>query len=181
VSLLNPKVIRELRLASMDEDRRTPVRHFLPASRRTLLQARPTTADTQKELSGFSRRDADAFPILPDDRGGRPIRCPRSSSRHLQTSDELAQRLARAALGGICGSFRAAPARSVGIVTKSAASSLDWWFESRPDQGGVGFDRKSALRSPLLPGSAYVLLHHAFGEVNGKRGTGGTRSAEWAR
>src|SRR5207245_4750762 len=27
--------------------------------------------------------------------------------------------------------------------------------------------------SPYSPGSAYVLLHHAFGEVNGKRGTWG--------
>ena len=31
--------------------------------------------------------------------------------------------------------------------------------------------------SPYAPGSAYVLLHHVFGEVNGKRGKWGHGSA----
>jgi len=44
-----------------------------------------------------------------------------------------------------------------------------------------GFDSQVGhFASPYSPGSAYVLLHHAFGEVNGKRGTG-TRARGMAR
>ncbi len=37
------------------------------------------------------------------------------------------------------------------------------------------------MLSPYAAGSAYVMLHHAFGEVNGKKGSGATPSAAWAR
>jgi phytoene dehydrogenase-like protein len=30
------------------------------------------------------------------------------------------------------------------------------------------------MRAPIAPGTAYVLLHHSFGEVNGKKGVWGT-------
>jgi phytoene dehydrogenase-like protein len=51
---------------------------------------------------------------------------------------------------------------------------LDGWFESDPIKAVLGFDAVVGnLASPYAPGSAYVLLHHAFGEVNGKRGVWG--------
>src|SRR5262249_7257755 len=60
------------------------------------------------------------------------------------------------------------------IVTRSAGELLDWWFESDPVKAAFGFDAQVGhFASPYSPGSAYVLLHHAFGEVNGKRGTWG--------
>lgn len=31
----------------------------------------------------------------------------------------------------------------------------------------------SVVQSPYAPGSAYVLLHHVFGEINGKKGVWG--------
>src|SRR5438552_19051155 len=59
-------------------------------------------------------------------------------------------------------------------VTKSAGERLDGWFESDPIKAVFGFDSQVGhFASPYAPGSAYVLLHHAFGEVNGKRGTWG--------
>src|SRR5438552_12812116 len=59
-------------------------------------------------------------------------------------------------------------------VTQSAGDLLDWWFESDPIKAVFGFDSQVGhFASPYSPGSAYVLLHHAFGEVNGKRGTWG--------
>lgn len=37
------------------------------------------------------------------------------------------------------------------------------------------------LASPFDPGTAYVLQHHAFGEVNGKKEYGATPLEEWGR
>jgi phytoene dehydrogenase-like protein len=51
---------------------------------------------------------------------------------------------------------------------------LDGWFESDPIKAVLGFDSVvGSLASPYTPGSAYVLLHHVFGETEGKRGAWG--------
>ena len=51
---------------------------------------------------------------------------------------------------------------------------LDHWFESDPIKAVLGFDSiTGTYGSPYSPGSAYVLLHHVFGEVNGKKGAWG--------
>jgi phytoene dehydrogenase-like protein len=60
------------------------------------------------------------------------------------------------------------------LFTKSAADYLEGWFESEPVQAVFGFDSiVGNYASPYTPGTAYVLLHHAFGEVNGKKGAWG--------
>jgi phytoene dehydrogenase-like protein len=60
------------------------------------------------------------------------------------------------------------------LFTKSAGDLLDRWFESEPIKAAFGFDAVVGnFASPYAPGSAYVLLHHVFGEVNGKRGQWG--------
>src|SRR5690606_23227510 len=57
---------------------------------------------------------------------------------------------------------------------KSAGDWLDGWFESDPIKACYGFDSVVCnFASPYTPGSAYVLLHHVFGEVNGKKGAWG--------
>jgi phytoene dehydrogenase-like protein len=51
---------------------------------------------------------------------------------------------------------------------------LDGWFASEPIKALLGFDAVVGnLASPYTPGSGYVLLHHVFGEVNGKSGAWG--------
>src|SRR3546814_8883051 len=51
---------------------------------------------------------------------------------------------------------------------------LDQWFESAPLKAVLGWDSVVGnFASPYTPGSAYVLLHHVFGEVNGKTGAWG--------
>jgi phytoene dehydrogenase-like protein len=51
---------------------------------------------------------------------------------------------------------------------------LDRWFESAPIKAAFGFDAVVGnFASPYAPGSGYVLLHHVFGEVNGRRGQWG--------
>jgi phytoene dehydrogenase-like protein len=60
------------------------------------------------------------------------------------------------------------------LFTKSAADFLDQWFESDILKGALAFDSiVGAYASPHTPGTAYVLLHHCFGEVNGKSGVWG--------
>src|SRR6478736_2055646 len=54
------------------------------------------------------------------------------------------------------------------------AERLDGWFESAPIKAVYGFDGiVGNFASPYTPGSGYVLLHHVFGEVNGKKGAWG--------
>ncbi len=60
------------------------------------------------------------------------------------------------------------------LFTKSAGELLDAWFESEPLKAVLGWDAiVGNFASPYAPGSAYVLLHHVFGEVNGKAGAWG--------
>jgi len=60
------------------------------------------------------------------------------------------------------------------LFTKSAGDVLDRWFESAPIKAAFGFDSiVGNFASPYTPGSAYVLLHHLFGGVNGKPGQWG--------
>ncbi len=56
------------------------------------------------------------------------------------------------------------------LFTKSAADYLDGWFEGELVKALFGFDAVVGnYASPYTPGTAYVMLHHAFGEVNGKK------------
>jgi len=57
---------------------------------------------------------------------------------------------------------------------KSAGEILDHWFDSELLKGMLGFDAITGFYgSPYTPGSAYVLLHHVFGEANGVKGAWG--------
>jgi len=180
VSLLNPKVIRELDLAGHGlriVERRCA--NFLPtADGRYLLTGE---GRTQAEVARFSARDAARLP------------------EYAERLEAIAQVLRELALttppNVLEGSWRAAlpelvRAARVGgrlrrldmssrrellaLFAMSAGDYLDNWFESDPLKAVYGFDGiVGNYASPYTPGSAYVLLHHVFGEVNGKRGVWG--------
>jgi phytoene dehydrogenase-like protein len=60
------------------------------------------------------------------------------------------------------------------LFTRSAGDMLDEWFDSDLIKALFGFDAiVGNYASPYAAGSAYVMLHHAFGEVNGKKGVWG--------
>jgi len=60
------------------------------------------------------------------------------------------------------------------LFARSARTVLDGWFESEAVKAAFGFDAVVGnYASPDTLGSAYVLLHHVFGEVNGRRGAWG--------
>src|SRR6202012_116755 len=60
------------------------------------------------------------------------------------------------------------------LFTRSAGEMLDERFEHDLVKALYGFDAiVGNYASPYAAGSAYVMLHHAFGEVNGKKGVWG--------
>jgi len=60
------------------------------------------------------------------------------------------------------------------IFTKSVADFLALYFENDFVKGAFAFDGLVGnYADTRSPGSAYVLMHHAFGEVNGKKGIWG--------
>ena len=62
----------------------------------------------------------------------------------------------------------------VKIFTQSAAEFLDEWFESEQIKVTLATDGViGANGGPRSPGTAYILLHHCMGGVNGHRGLWG--------
>jgi phytoene dehydrogenase-like protein len=180
VSLLNPKVIRDLELE----------RHGLRIVEREISNFLPTEdgrylavggGRTHAEVAKFSARDAarlDAYSgqleRIADVLREAVLETPpnvvegdwRSALAELGRAGRLGRRLSRLGL----------PMRQrlLKLFASSAGDYLDEWFESDPIKAVFGFDGiVGGFTSPYAAGSAYVLLHHAFGEVNGKKGVWG--------
>src|SRR5467141_4764975 len=74
----------------------------------------------------------------------------------------------------------------VQLMTMSAADFLDQWFETEPLKATMSASGIiGTFQGPRSPGTAYVLLHHYMGEIDGafrawgipKGGTGGVSNA----
>jgi phytoene dehydrogenase-like protein len=180
VSLLNPKVIRELELAQHGlriVERR--LSNFLPtADGRYLLVGGGRTRD---EVGKFSSADAarldeyaaklDAIAeVLRDLVLETPPNVVEGSWR-----EALPEFVRAARVGGRVRKLDMSARRDLlRLFASSAGDYLDGWFESDPVKAVYGFDGVVGnYASPYSPGSAYVLLHHVFGEVNGKKGAWG--------
>ena len=177
VSLLNPKVIRDLRLAEHGlRVVERPFSNFLPFPDGGYIEVGGGLEATQREVARFSKRDAERLPAYyrrldavaevlrdllletPPNVGG--------GLHDLFSAWKSGRRLNKLPL--------AAKRDVLDLFTLSAGEWLDRWFESEPIKACFGFDSVVGnFASPYSPGSAYVLLHHVFGEVNGKRGTWG--------
>jgi len=176
VSLLNPKVIADLRLAAHGlRIVERPFANFLPTEDDYLKVGGGLEA-TQREVARFSRRDAERLPAYYErlDAVADVLR-----SLVLQTPPNvgggLHELLAAWKTGRHLNALPIEAKRDVlDLFTLSAAEWLDRWFESEPLRACLAFDSVVGnFASPHTPGSAYVLLHHVFGEVNGKRGAWG--------
>jgi len=177
VSLLNPKVIADMRLAERGlvvVER--PISNFLPQPDGRYLKLGGGLARTQAEFRKFSDRDADALPAyyemlegVADVLRDLALRTPPNAGGGLKDL------LAAASQGRRLAAMPLVRQRDVlDLFTKSARTFLDAWFESEAVKAAFGFDAVVGnYASPDTPGSAYVLLHHVFGEVNGKKGAWG--------
>jgi phytoene dehydrogenase-like protein len=176
VSLLRPKVIADLKLH--DRGYRVierTISNFFPFSD-TYLKLGGGADRTMAEFARFSPTDASAYP-------------------HYDAAlEKVAQVLRDLALqtppnvGGGFGALAAAARQGwpvakmdlgtqrdlLDIFTKSAREFLDGWFENDHVKSAFAFDAVVGnFAGVSTPGSAYVLLHHVFGEVNGKLGAWG--------
>ena len=180
VSLLNPKIIRELDLAVHGlRIVGRPLANFLPLGDGSFLKV--GGSHTKREVAKFSARDAECL----DDYQrclaavGNVLR-----ASVLETPPNVVEGSAFAAITELLKAGRIANRiRSLGLdlqrdfldlFAASAGDFLDSWFESAPIKAAFGFDSVVGnYASPYTSGSAYVLLHHSFGEVNGKKGVWG--------
>src|SRR6478736_5781202 len=180
VSLLNPKVSADLRLA--DHGLRIVERraqNFLPAPDGSYLLTGEGL--TRQSVAKLSERDAGRIGAFTRELEG--------------IADVLRQLVLRPppnivegfGVGTIREAFNALGTANIlrrltleqqrsllDLFTRSAGEMLDDAFESDLVKALYGFDAiVGNYASPYAAGSAYVMLHHAFGEVNGKKGVWG--------
>ncbi len=177
VSLLNPKVLNELELHRHGlEIVARDLPNFLPISDTEMFPVHCDLAAKKAEIARFSQHDADAL----DD--------------YDATIEHLANVLRELVLetppnvgGGLSDLGRAVKAVKkfnkldlpelrdlADIMIMSAADFLGRWFENETVKAMFAYDGiVGTMASPYHPGTAYVLLHHAFGEVNGVKGAWG--------
>lgn len=177
VSLLNPKVIADLELAKHGLTVvHRPAANFWPIDDQRYLLTRGGIAERQAAIAQFSPRDAERLPAYdtmlehaadvlrdlvlttPPNAGGGMIETVKGAlvGKRLMDLGLKDKRIL------------------VDLFTRSASDFLDGWFESDVVKAAFAFDGiVGNYAAPSTPGTAYVLLHHCFGEVNGKRGAWG--------
>lgn len=189
VSLLRPEIIRDLDLTSHGLKMLPLESTLTPTQDGNSLYRSPDSHRTYREIAKFSKRDAEAYSdysrtmyfmaravrymlgIIPPDP---------TSWKFKDLNGFL--KLSKHMLGLSTDDFYMLSK----LMTMSSADFLEEWFESDPliatlsVSGIIGTNL-----GPRSPGTAYVLLHHYMGEVDGvarawgfqKGGTGGVADA----
>jgi phytoene dehydrogenase-like protein len=176
VSLLRPKVIADMKLH--DHGYRVierTISTFFPFPD-TYLKLGGGSDRTQAEFARFSKKDAAAYPaydaalekvagVLRD----LALQAPPNVGGGVHAL------IAAARQGWPMAKMDLATQRDLlDVFTKSARDFLDGWFEDDHVKSAFAFDAVVGNYAGVsTPGSAYVLLHHVFGEVNGKLGAWG--------
>ncbi len=176
VSLLRPKVIKDMRLHERGWRiiERT-ISNFFP-NENGYLKLGGGEDRTRAEFARYSQKDADIFPQyeealerVADVLRDLALKTPPNAGGGLKAL------LAAASQGRKLAGMPIEAQRDVmDLFVKSARSFLDGWYENEYIKAAFGFDAVVGnYASPDTPGSAYVLLHHVFGEINGKKGMWG--------
>ena len=176
VSLLRPKVIKDMRLHERGWKiiERT-ISNFFP-NENGYLKLGGGEDRTRAEFARYSQHDADVFPKYEEalERVADVLR-DLSLKTPPNAGGGLKALLAAASQGRKLAGMPIEAQRDVmDLFVKSARSFLDSWYENEYIKAAFGFDAVVGnYASPDTPGSAYVLLHHVFGEINGKKGMWG--------
>jgi phytoene dehydrogenase-like protein len=177
VSLLNPKVIADLELYDHGLDivhRR--VNNLWPHEDGNFLAFVRGEDNLKQEIVLFSKHDAQAL-----DRYFRDVGMVADLIRDLlletppNAGGGLRDFFKAARLGNKLRKLSLEDERIVlDIFTKSVSDFLDLYFENEHVKAAFAFDGVVGnYADTKSPGSAYVLMHHAFGEVNGEKGVWG--------
>lgn len=171
VSLLRPEIIRELDLAAHGLEILPLDGTFTPMPSGNYLWRVNDHARTFREIDRHSHRDAEIY----DEYGRAMVEMARFAKAILSMTppDPFSMRLADLrALGGLAQRFRALRAHDranqLQLLTMSAVDFLDQWFETdvlkatMSASGIIG-----TFQGVKSPGTAYVLLHHYMGEIDG--------------
>ncbi len=172
VSLMRPEIIRELNLRRHGMEVFPLDGTFTPMPNGDYLWRVHDHAKTHSEIARHSRRDADVYDTYEKTmaemaRFVKPILAvtpPNPNSLDLSSIKELFS---------LAMSFRRLPRREkrnlINLMTMSAADFVDDWFETDVLKATLS---ASGIIGTFLgvrsPGTAYVLLHHYMGEIEGE-------------
>jgi phytoene dehydrogenase-like protein len=178
VSLMPPQVVRELDLKRFGYEVSiiTPD-YFVPFADGTSLTLWGDVERDAAAIGRFSQRDAAAY-VAFDRYFHRVARLLKDLLFVVPPNMNLRDLPKWAATAG---RFRKWSGRdlheTVRLFTMSAADFLDEWFEDERVKGALATQAIiGAWCGPMTPGSAYVLMHHWIGEVDGHAGAWG-----WAK
>lgn len=189
VSLLRPEIVRELELAKHGLTILPLESTLTPLPDGDYLYRDGDHYRTMRNIARFSPMDAEAYDdysrnmyfmakavkyilgIIPPDPTGYKVRdlwgLVEMARHFLDLSEDQLYMLAK-------------------LMTMSSADFLEQWFESEPLKGTLSASGIiGTYLGPRSPGTAYVLLHHYMGEIDGafrawgfaKGGTGGIADA----
>jgi phytoene dehydrogenase-like protein len=175
VSLMPPEIVSELELerfgykvSVLDPD------YYVPYEDGTSLTLWGDAQRSAEEIARFNKRDADAY-----------LEFDRYFARLAKLMREMLfvipPNLSLRDMPGwikLAGRFRKWSGRDVADVvrlfTLSGADFLEEWFEDERVKGALATQAIiGAWCGPMSPGSAYVLMHHWIGEVDGHDGAWG--------
>lgn len=175
VSLMPPRIVKELelerhgyRVSILDPD------YWAPFADGSSLALWGDVNKTVEEIARISKRDAERYVefdryfhrvghMLHDLQFSVP---PNIRLRDLPHAIAIAGRLRHWTRHDV--------AEIVRLFTISGADFLDEWFEDERVKGALGTQSiLGAWCGPMSPGSAYTLLHHWIGEVDGRPGAWG--------
>jgi phytoene dehydrogenase-like protein len=178
VSMLQPKIVTDLRLhehgyeaVPLDPSYAT----FGPDGQPILFADDP--ARTHASIARYSRRDAAAYPGFEEllERTAsflRPLLLRPPPALGSKRPGDLLGLIREA--GRAAGLARRDVLELFRVMTMSVGDLLDDWFETDELKGAIGSTGVVGVwAGPRTPGTAYNLLHHALGELNGVKGAWG--------
>lgn len=177
VGLLDAAIIRDLRLH--EHGLRIvprPMANFLPLPNGESLSIYNDDSDTAREFARFSPRDAEALPgfrAMIRDVGEIVLRQMHRPPPNV--GGGLRDWVSAALAGNDVRQLSMRRRRQLSdIFLMPIAELLQSWFENPHIQAAFAFDAVVGNHASLhAPGTAYGLLHHALGEVAGRKGVWG--------
>lgn len=171
VSLLRPEIIRDLQLSKFGLEILPLECSFTPQLDGPGLVRWPDGDRTRREIAHFSQRDAEIYPEFGREmmKVGRMVKPILEMVPPDPSSLSPGNLLEMLKLGRLFGSLTEAERiLQAKMFTMSAVDFLDEWFEGDLLKATMGVSGIiGTFQGVRSPGTAYVLLHHYMGEIDG--------------